>query len=109
MAINQMEIKEEAERFFSEFLYKTPDGYQGVTEDELRDLLEFRCTEEESSMLEARVTEEEIRKVLFAMPSESPGPDVFLVNSSRQPGRYWLMISRLQCSSCSSLGFCRSE
>lgn len=48
---------------------KIPDKYQGITKNGLCELLDFRCTEEESSMLEARVTEEE-------MPSnKSLGPD----------------------------------
>ena len=73
---NQTDIKVEAERFFSEFLNTVPDSYQGATEEELQELMEFRCTSEECSMMEAPVTEEEIRKVLFAMPSnKSPGPD----------------------------------
>lgn len=55
---------------------KIPDNYQGVTEEELCDLLEFCCRAEDSSMLEACVTEEEIIKALFAMPSnKSLGPD----------------------------------
>ena len=73
---NQTDIKVEAERFFSEFLNTVPDSYQGATEEELQELMEFRCTSEECSMMEAPVTEEEIRKVLFAMPSnKSPGLD----------------------------------
>ncbi|XP_022559972.1 uncharacterized protein LOC111206840 [Brassica napus] len=56
---------------------KQPE-YQGATEDELKDNLDFRCSLEDCSMLEAEVTKEEIHKVLFAMPaSKSPGPDGF--------------------------------
>ena len=74
----QMEVKEEAVRFFSEFLNQKPDSYIGTTTDELKDLMEFRCTLEDCRLLEAEVTQEEIRKVLFAMPSnKSPGPDGF--------------------------------
>lgn len=74
----QTDIKNEAERFFSEFLNLNPPNYQGATNEELEDLLGFRCTSEDCSMLEAEVSDEEIRKVLFAMPSnKSPGPDGF--------------------------------
>lgn len=74
----QKDIKEEAVRFFSEFLNGIPGNYSGATTEELRELLEFRCSEEECSLLEAQVTVEEIRKVVFAMPSnKSPGPDGF--------------------------------
>lgn len=55
-----------------------PAEYQGATKDELKDILDFRCSLEDCSMLEAEVTKEEIHKVLFAMPaSKSPGPDGF--------------------------------
>lgn len=72
----QLEIKEEAVRFFSEFLNHKPDSYIGTTTEELKELMEFRCSSEDCRLLEAEVTQEEIRKVLFAMPSnKSPGPD----------------------------------
>ena len=72
------DIKEEAVRFFSEFLNKFPDNYTGATSEELEELQKFRCSEEDCSLLEAHVTAEEIRKVVFAMPSnKSLGPDGF--------------------------------
>lgn len=75
---SQEDIKVEAERFFSDFLNKNTDNYEGTTVEELQELVDFRCSVEDCSMLEAEVTEEEIRKVLFAMPSnKSPGPDGF--------------------------------
>ena len=75
---NHQDIKKEAERFFSELLNLCPAEYQGATKDELKDILDFRCSLEDCSMLEAEVTKEEIHKVLFAMPtSKSPGPDGF--------------------------------
>lgn len=70
------EIKKEAESFFSNLLNMCPDEYKGTTVDELRDLLEYRCSLDDCIMLEAEVTAEEIKKVLFAMPAnKSPGPD----------------------------------
>jgi len=74
----QKDIKEEAVQFFSEFLNRIPDGYTGASIEELKELLEFRCSEEDCTLLEAEVTADEIRKVVFAMPSnKSPGPDGF--------------------------------
>ena len=71
-----MEIKQEAERFFSEFLNQNPESYVGASEEDLQELLTFRCTSEDCQLLEADVSEEEVRKVLFAMPNnKSPGPD----------------------------------
>lgn len=81
------EVKHEAERFFSEFLNRSPESYKGKTEEELQELCTFRCSPEDCRLLEAELTAEEICKVLFAMPkSKSPGPDGFRLNSSRQPG-----------------------
>lgn len=71
-------IKEEAVRFFSAFLNNKPDNYVGATEAELGNLIKFRCTMEESGTLTKEVSAEEIKSVLFAMPSKkSPGPDGF--------------------------------
>ncbi|XP_033143345.1 uncharacterized protein LOC103862289 [Brassica rapa] len=49
---------------------------KGTTTEELENLLGFRCSLEDCRKLEEDVSEEEIRKVLFAMPSnKSLGPD----------------------------------
>ena len=72
----QQDIKEEAVRFFSEFLNQIPEDYSGATMEELRELIGFQCSVEECNLLEEEVTGEEITKVLFAMPAnKSPGPD----------------------------------
>lgn len=72
------DIKAEAVDFLSDFLNKCPDSFQGVSIEELQNLLEFRCNMDDCRKLEEEVTEDEIRKVLFAMPSNKfPGPDGF--------------------------------
>lgn len=76
----QQDIKDEAVYFFSEFLNKVPDNFIGATTEELEELLEFRCSDDDCRSLEAEVSEEEIRRVVFAMPSnKSPGPDGYPV------------------------------
>lgn len=75
---SHLDIKNEAESFFSEFLNLNPPEYQGTSKEELQELLEFRCSVEDCTMLEAEVTKEEIRKVFFAMPAnKSTGLDEF--------------------------------
>ena len=43
------EIKGEAERFFSEFLNRQPQDFQGMSVDDLRNLMSFRCSENEQT------------------------------------------------------------
>lgn len=44
--------------------------------EDLRDLLPFRCSEEEAARLTQEVKEDEIKSVLFGMSNDkSPGPD----------------------------------
>ncbi|XP_056862259.1 uncharacterized protein LOC130509951 [Raphanus sativus] len=77
-ATKQDDIKVEAVQCFSEFLNRSPEDYCGASTDELKELLKFRCTEDDCRVLEADVTAEKIRDVIFAMPSnKSPGPDGF--------------------------------
>lgn len=74
----QEDISAEAVKFFSEFLNKSPDNDIGASVDDLKELIKFHCSGGGCSALEAEVTEEEIKGVLFAMPSnKSPGPDGF--------------------------------
>lgn len=76
MATSQEEIKTEAERFFKEFLNFEPTYIQTKTVAELQEILPFHCSDEERSLLVKPVTEDEIREVVFHMPSnKSPGPD----------------------------------
>lgn len=46
------EVKQEAEGFFSEFLNRNPVNYQGVQEEELQNLLMFRCSTEDCYLLD---------------------------------------------------------
>jgi len=70
------EIKGEAVRFFKEFLTHQPSDFQGMSVDDLRNLMSFRCSATDQDMLTREVTAEEIQKVLFAIPcNKSPGPD----------------------------------
>ena len=76
IAKTQNDIKQEAERFFSEFMNLQLTDYQGTTEEKQHDLLESRCTPGDCCMLEAEAKEEKIRKVLFSMSAnKSPCPD----------------------------------
>ena len=74
LVTEESEIKAEAEGFFQEFLQ--PDDFTGMTVENLQDLLPFRCVEQDQHVLVRPVTPEEVRQVLFSMPSnKSPGPD----------------------------------
>ena len=78
ITVQEEEIKDEAERFFREFLQLIPNDYEGTTVEELQNLLPFRCSTEEKERLIKPVLAEEIKKILFAMPTDkSPGPDGF--------------------------------
>lgn len=75
---SHLEIKIEAERFFSDVLNQVPTTFQGATVEDLRELINFECSGVDCRLLEAEVSAEEIRVVLFSMPShKSPGPDGF--------------------------------
>lgn len=73
-------IKQEASRYFEEFLNHQPDDFVGMEVDALRDLLEFECSEVDQQNLTKEVSATEIKKTLFRMPKEkAPGPDGFTV------------------------------
>lgn len=72
----QDDIKVEAARFFEEFYTSQPAHLEIITTQKLQELLSFRCSAEERAMLIKEVSEEDIKKVIFSMPSnKSPGPD----------------------------------
>ncbi|XP_019085582.1 PREDICTED: uncharacterized protein LOC109126472 [Camelina sativa] len=76
----QEHIKLEAEQYFTNFLNFTPADYVDWSTQELAQILNYKCDENDKSLLTREVTREEIKRVLFAMPvNKSPGPDGFNV------------------------------
>lgn len=76
VADSQEEIKKEAVDHFYNFLAHVPTDLREVNLEELKELLNYECTEEDRCMLIGEVTEEEVKRVLFSMPADkSPGPD----------------------------------
>lgn len=72
----QEEIKTEAVRFYEDFYNQEPAELDIMPIQDLQQLLNFRCSEENNNMLIKEVTEEEIKKVIFSMPcNKSPRPD----------------------------------
>lgn len=67
------EKKQEAERFFLEFLSYSPPDFEGATVERLETILDYKCPENDCTKLMRDITDEEVRKVLFAMlSSKSP-------------------------------------
>ena len=64
------DTKTEAECFFREFLQHKPHDYTGITVEVWERVLPYRCSEIELAQRTKEVIAEEIREVLFAMPSE---------------------------------------
>lgn len=76
----QEDIKREAVIFFEDFLTEEPADYEGMSVEQLQDLMGFRCTTSDTTQLLAVVTEAEVKNVLFSMPrNKSPGPDGYTV------------------------------
>lgn len=73
--IEVQEIKEEAVSYFKKFLQNNTSQI-GIVENDLDNLLEYRCSGELAVHLARPVTEEKIKQVLHSMPSgKTPGPD----------------------------------
>ncbi|XP_056842892.1 uncharacterized protein LOC130495511 [Raphanus sativus] len=60
IAVTQEEIKEEAVRHFSRFLSHKPEDFVGIAENELKQLLDFECDENDMRLLDKEVSAEEI-------------------------------------------------
>ena len=77
-------IKEHAVDYFKGILGETDLMQSPATVDELRELMDFRCSDEQKAGLLKDVTSEEITKTVFAMPlSKSPRPDGYSVEFLR--------------------------
>lgn len=78
------EIKAHAVDFFESILGSADAIDSPCSVDSLRNLLPFRCSEEQRLVLQSEVTVEEVTKTIFAMPlDKSPGPDGFSVEFIR--------------------------
>ena len=77
-------IKEHAVDYFTDILGETELLSSPATVDQLREMMDFRCSEGQKVELMKDVTNEEITKTVFAMPlSKSPGPDGYSVEFLR--------------------------
>ncbi|XP_024006528.1 uncharacterized protein LOC112083036 [Eutrema salsugineum] len=80
MVMGSMEIKAEAANHFNSFLNHHPTNIHQVSIDEIRDLIDYRCSPVDQQNLVAEVTESEIKAVLFSLAAnKSPGPDGYTV------------------------------
>ncbi|KAG7585320.1 Reverse transcriptase domain [Arabidopsis thaliana x Arabidopsis arenosa] len=74
------DIKSEAVSHFQQFLQARPANIEEVHDDYLADLLSFRCSATTAASLVREINAEEIKSVLFSMPSsKAPGPDGYPV------------------------------
>ena len=70
------EIKSEAVSHFEAFLNDSHESGTDVTQEEIRDLVDYRCSSADTALLMKPVLEAEIKDILFSMPSnKAPGPD----------------------------------
>ena len=67
MIKNNEEIKVQAARFFEEFLNLEPADLQQMETEELDELLNYKCSEDEQEALTREVTEKEIYELLLSM------------------------------------------
>lgn len=66
------EIKSEAVNHFEEFLNGSHETGMNVTQEEIRELVDYRCSFEEAALLMKLVTEMEIKDILFSIPQTKP-------------------------------------
>lgn len=96
IADNQDDIKQEAVDHFYTFLTHVPEDHREASVEELKELLNYECSEDDRNMLMRGVTLEEVRKVVFSMAADkSPGPDgytsEFFKASWDITGRYFVV------------------
>lgn len=82
----------EAVRFFSSLLSHTPTDYSGLSVEAIGELISFRCSEGDKSLLVKEITEEEVRNVVNSMPSDkTPGPDGYTVEFFKEA---WQIVGK---------------
>ena len=73
-----MDIKAEAASHFESFLNGSQQGGSELAQEEIADLVDFRCSNEAKTMLMQPVEVSEITETLFSMPAnKAPGLDGF--------------------------------
>lgn len=74
------EIKGEAALHFETFLNSQPINFDGASMEYMQEVVEYRCPTAMAAELVRHVQSEEIKQVLFSMPTnKAPGPDGFPV------------------------------
>lgn len=102
----QQDIKEESVRFFSEFLNQTPEDYSGASIEELRELLEFRCSAGIAVYWKLRLLGRRYARFdLQCHQIRHLARIDFQVNFSRQPGLLLLRTSSLLSNQFSGMDF----
>lgn len=70
------EIKAAAVSYYEEFMQGQSFDTVEASQEELEDILDFRCSQADAATLIAPVQDEEVRAALFSMPiNKAPGPD----------------------------------
>lgn len=71
-----IDIKEEAVKYYEDFLNGHGSIGDEISEDTLNELIDFWCDAEDAASLVKPVQAEEIQAVLFSMPAKkAPSPD----------------------------------
>ena len=74
------DIKCAAVDHFEVFLNGIQQAEVRLPQEELREIIDYRCLDADAAVLQAPVQAEEIKEVLFSMPAnKAPGPDGYLM------------------------------